>query len=279
MVLHDATPIARAQRTGYKYARAAGLGVKVDKEPDALSSSEMEGVEARAMGLLTPKIEALQSVFKLLDLGGSGRITIRKCAARLLSPPTWQPSHRRMIAPHMRGMVCAPACKFLRLVCVCVSCDVRRLTVFRSCMIDSYQREAAAAAEAAAAEAAAADPKAAAAAAKAAAATPPSPVKLQPQSQKLMLLDLTEAFNELQLKGYAKVDDNGEYGVEFPPFRAMLARHASALEGVDAGGGKKGKKGVRVGDPTAHNFHVNRSFIHGSCVHTLDSRCLQKKKK
>jgi len=31
-------------------------------------------------------------------------------------------------------------------------------------------------------------------------------------------------------------------GVDFAGFRAILARHAGALEGLDAGGGKKGKK-------------------------------------
>ena len=101
-------------------------------------------------------------------------------------------------------------------------------------MADVLRREQ----EEMAATAAAADPKAAKAAEQ---GSPSSPgPKLDPKAHGHRMTDLTTAFEEIKARGMATLDDDGELGVDFSGFRAMLARHAGALEGIDAGGGKKG---------------------------------------
>jgi len=69
-------------RAGFKtHARTAGLRIKTSGPPADVSESEMEALEQKATALIEPKIAALQTIFGMLDLGGSGRITARKCAS------------------------------------------------------------------------------------------------------------------------------------------------------------------------------------------------------
>ena len=123
----------------------------------------------------------------------------------------------------------------------------RKLNVFKTCLVKAKVAEMEAQAAATLAELQVSDPKAfkaAEAAAKAAAEAGERP-KIDPRdpANKHLMLDLETAFQELVKSGKAKADKFGEVGIDFAGCRAMLARHAGALEGVGGGGGgKKGKK-------------------------------------
>lgn len=70
-------------KNGYLFARNAGLRLKTgDGEVEQQSDAQMEEFEAKAKAMITPKVEALEQCFKLLDLGGGGKITARKCVRR-----------------------------------------------------------------------------------------------------------------------------------------------------------------------------------------------------
>lgn len=161
-----------------------------------------------------------------------------------------------------------------------VPLHARRLSAFQIVMADALRREQ----EEAAAAAAAADPKAAKE------QPPPTPApKIDPKAHGYLMTDLVTAFEQIKASGLATLDDNGELGVDFKGFRAMLARHAGALEGIDAGG-KKGKKGVRTPPRLEHARAVAACLPALTFADCPESRrishrrvavvvCVQKKKK